>query len=129
MSNGDSLSAGHRFTGSLNEQRIGVVGFVGGDRLRGNTHDQVVRLRDAVSCPAMKLPARKVAQSFGRRVNPGCQAAAQAADRLVAEFFFWGSGRMLVDSDDGGIEEHLLELRVSGALGEDAMADGSIGPP
>ena len=79
-----------RFSACLHEglnERIGVIGFVGGDGLRGNTLDQVVRLRDVMDLPGGELPARQVAQPFDQRVNLGRQSATRAADRLAAVFF------------------------------------------
>lgn len=109
------------------DQRIGIECLVCDHGVGLDALDQRRRLCQIVRLSSRQLPARQIAQPFDQAVNLSGQPAARAPDRLIA-VFFWGAGRMLVGSDDGGVEEDFLEVRVLGQLREDAMPDPAIRP-
>jgi hypothetical protein len=90
------------------DQAVGVVGFLGHHGLGFEALDQRLSFRQILGLASSERLTRQLFQPLDQTVNIGGQPAPRTAERLIA--FFWSTGGMLVCSDDGGVDKHLLEV-------------------
>ena len=76
---------GHR----LDDTFIGVVGFVGDQRVSFEVGQEFIGADEIMDLAAGQIKAGWITQRIDPRVNLGAQSAARAPDRLVFPVFFW----------------------------------------
>jgi hypothetical protein len=115
----DGLSA-NRLDGL--DQGVAVVALVGDDRLGRNGFDQGSTLGDIGHLAGGQDQSDGIAQRIYAGVNLGGQSAPRAADRLIATVF-WRAGRVLVGTNDCGIDEQFFQISIPLEPLGDAMPD------
>jgi len=102
------------------ENGVGVVGFVGADRVRMQILKQRQRLWAVAGFTAGQSKSCHGSQSFHQRVNLGTQSAAGPTERLVPALFGC-TGRVLMCANEGAVDKHFLEIRILRQLSKDAL--------
>jgi hypothetical protein len=69
------------------DQGLGVVGFVGGNRIGLDSLEQWLRFAHVGPLPGCEAPAREVAEGFDQGMDLRCQSATRPANGLLAFFF------------------------------------------
>ena len=70
------------------DQRLGVVGFVGSNRIGADAREQWLRFAHVGRLSGCQAPTPEVAEGFDQGMDLRGQAAARATDGLRT-FFFW----------------------------------------
>jgi hypothetical protein len=107
-------------------QGLGVVGFVRRHAFGRHAAQQLWRLSDVVHLPLGKAALNQLADGIDHDVNLRRQSASGAPERLGAVFL--GTGRMLMGSNEGGVDEDLVEPALVGQAGKDSMPHACARP-